>query len=59
MADAINECSINNFFEFFNPLSKKANSEFENVYWVWFMHKVISGFFVYHFVVALKRVTKA
>ncbi len=54
----IDTCSLNHFVQFFNPLSKNANEEFKNIYWIWFLHKIFAGFFVYQFVIALKRKTK-
>ena len=54
----ISPCNINGFFEFFNPLSKAASTEYKNIYWIWFLHKVISGFFLYHFIIAMKRSTR-
>lgn len=54
----ISSCNINGFFEFFNPLSKTASTEYKNIYWIWFLHKIISGFFLYHFIIALKRGTR-
>ncbi len=50
--------SLNHFIQFFNPLSKNANKEFESIYWIWFLHKIFAGFFVYQLVVALKRKTR-
>lgn len=50
--------SLNHFAQFFNPLSKNANKEFESIYWIWFLHKIFSGFFVYQFIIALKRKTR-
>ena len=50
--------SLNHFVQFFNPLSKNANEEFKNIYWIWFLHKIFAGFFVYQFIIALRRKTR-
>lgn len=54
----IDTYSLNHFVQFFNPLSKNANKEFENIYWIWFLHKIFAGFFVYQFIIALRRKTR-
>jgi hypothetical protein len=54
----LKECCINNFFQFFNPLNKKVIDDFENIYAIWFLHKIISIFFVYQIIIALRRKTK-
>lgn len=54
----ISECSINDFFKFFNPFSKTSNTDYGNIYWIWFLHKIISGFLIYHFIISLKRHTR-
>lgn len=53
----ITECSVNDFFKFFNPLSR-TSSDYNNIYWIWFSHKILSGFLIYHFIVSLKRYTR-
>lgn len=54
----IDTCSLNHFMQFFNPLSRNANEKFESIYWIWFLHKIFAGFFVYQFIIALKRKTR-
>ena len=54
----IDICSLNHFIQFFNPLSRNATEEFESIYWIWFLHKIISGFFIYQFIISLKRKTR-
>ena len=39
-------------------IQEKTNEEFKNIYWIWFLHKIFAGFFVYQLVVALKRKTR-
>lgn len=54
----IKNYSFNNFVLFFNPLSKSTSEEFSHIYGIWFLHKIVSGFFVYHLIVSLKRYFK-
>lgn len=53
----ITECSINDFFKFFNPLSR-TSSDYNDIYWIWFSHKIISAFLIYQFIISLKRYTR-
>ena len=53
-----NSISFNGFFEFLNPFSWNAKKQFEGVYWLWFLHKLVVVPLVYLMIVALKRKTK-
>lgn len=49
------------FWQFVNPLSDVISEKaaiYKGAYSFWFLHKLISGFIVYHFIVALRRKTR-
>lgn len=49
------------FWQFVNPLSDAISDKaaaYKGAYSFWFLHKLISGFIVYHFIVALRRKTR-
>ncbi|MFH0710164.1 MAG: hypothetical protein V2A75_08160 [Pseudomonadota bacterium] len=50
--------NFNDFMHFFNPLSRTAGEKFDNIYGIWFLHKIFAGFLIYQFIVAAKRKTK-
>lgn len=49
---------FNPFNEFANFINPKIHKCYENYSFLWFLHKALSGFIIYHFVVALRRQTK-
>lgn len=49
---------FNDLLRFVNPFEREADEDFQDGYYIWFLHKVFSGFVIYHFIVALRRQTK-
>lgn len=47
-----------NFGLFLNPFVRQEANIFKEFYTWWLLHKVISGFVIYHFIIALRRQTK-
>jgi len=47
--------ALNEFSDFINL---KFNNEYKGFSFVWFLHKLITGFIIYHLVVSLRRKTK-
>lgn len=50
--------NFNPFNEFANFINPRIHKCYENYSFFWFLHKTISGFIIYHFVIALRRQTK-
>ncbi len=50
--------SLQSFAQFINLLSKRADIKYETFYHFWLIHKIISSFITYHFIIALKRQTR-
>ncbi|WP_321779274.1 hypothetical protein [Sulfurimonas sp.] len=48
----------NSFNQFANFLNLKLQNEFKNYSFLWFMHKLLASFVLYHFVIAIRRQTK-
>lgn len=53
-----NFLGFNPFNEFASFVNIKFNNKYEGCSFIWFLHKVITGFIIYHFIVALRRKTK-
>ncbi len=47
--------ALNEFADFINL---KFNNKYKDISFIWFLHKLITGFIIYHFIVALRRKTK-
>jgi len=49
--------SYKDYAEAFTPTSKDI-LKYTSVYLAWWSHKILTGFFIYHFIIALRRQTK-
>lgn len=50
--------NFNGLASFINPFGSFLKENPEKYYFVWLLHKIISSFTVYHFVIALRRATQ-
>jgi hypothetical protein len=50
--------SYNPFNEFANFINLKIHENYESYSFVWFIHKLLTSFIIYHFIIALRRQTK-
>ena len=50
--------NYNPFNEFANFINLKIHKDYKSYSFVWFIHKLLTSFIIYHFIIALRRQTK-